>query len=179
MQNIIEAIKQKYYKTLINPNPQTTSLEFQVFFNDLDTNDFNTLFASFPKDKDYFAAGVPGSFRNRIFPESSLHFLYASYSLHWLTKLPVELGDEASPAWNKGRVHYTSASDGVVEAYKSQFHKEMDKFLEARAKELVSGGMLVMIFSGAHKDITVSSTATGVMFDFMASIFMELVEEVS
>ncbi|PON68105.1 SAM dependent carboxyl methyltransferase [Trema orientale] len=174
MQNIMEAIKHKH-KTL-NPN-SSTALEFQVFFNDLVTNDFNTLFASLPKDKDYFAAGVPGSFRGQIFPESSLHFVYTSHSLHWLSKLPAELEEEDSPAWNKGRVHYTSAPDGVVEAYKSQFSKEMEKFLEARAKELVGGGMLVMIFSGAPKEMHLSSTANGAMLDFMASILMEMVQE--
>lgn len=176
MQNIIEAIKRKY--ETLNPNSPTTLLEFQVFFNDLGTNDFNTLFASIPKEKEYFVAGVPGSFRDQIFPESTLHFVYTSHSLHWLSKLPAELEDEASPAWNKGRVHYTSAPDRVVEAYKSQFDKEMKKFLEARAKEIVGGGMLVMIFSGVTKEMPLSSTANGVMFDFMASILMELVQEV-
>ncbi|XP_062114640.1 loganic acid O-methyltransferase-like [Humulus lupulus] len=186
VQNIIEATKQKY-KTLINiPNSATTNnntitskFEFQVFFNDLVKNDFNTLFSSLPKDKDYFAAAVAGSFRGQLFPESSLHFAYTSHSLHWLSKLPAELGDEASPAWNKGRVHYTGAPAGVVEAYKAQFGKEMDMFLEARGKELVGGGMLFMIFSGAPKEMPVSSTATAnaAMFDFMASILMDMVQE--
>ncbi|XP_030506757.2 loganic acid O-methyltransferase [Cannabis sativa] len=189
VQNIIESIKQKY-KTLNIPNPThhhdheiTTRnwLEFQVFFNDLVKNDFNTLFSSLPKDhtKDYFAAAVPGSFRGQLFPEASLHFAYTSHSLHWLSELPEELGDEASPAWNKGRIHYTGEGtpSGVVEAYKSQFGKEMEMFLEARAEELVVGGMLFMIFCGSPKDMPLSSTANATTFDFMASILKDLVQE--
>ncbi|XP_010093319.2 farnesoic acid carboxyl-O-methyltransferase [Morus notabilis] len=176
MLNIVEAIKQKYEANKCPAIPSTRP-EFQLFFNDLVTNDFNTLFKSLPEDRDYFVAGVPGSFLDRIFPESSLHFVYTSHSLHWLFKLPAELEEENSPAWNKGRVHYTNAPDDVADAYKSQFCEEVRKFLDARAKELVGGGMLVIIMSGTPVDLPLSSTANGKMFEFMASTLMEMVRE--
>ncbi|TKY69217.1 S-adenosylmethionine-dependent methyltransferase [Spatholobus suberectus] len=47
-----------------------------------------------------------------------------------------------SPAWNKGRIHYTSTSKEVVDAYAAQFAKDAGNFLDARAMELVPGGML-------------------------------------
>ncbi|XVF82082.1 hypothetical protein PTKIN_Ptkin16aG0015400 [Pterospermum kingtungense] len=80
IQNIIEAIECKFQSHgLISP-------EFHVFFNDLVTNDFNSLFASLPVGRKYYAAGVPGSFYDRLFPKASLHFVYSSSALHWLSK---------------------------------------------------------------------------------------------
>ncbi|KAK6932210.1 SAM dependent carboxyl methyltransferase [Dillenia turbinata] len=37
-------------------------IEFQCFFSDHVSNDFNAFFAGLPTDRKYFVAGVPGSF---------------------------------------------------------------------------------------------------------------------
>ena len=44
MEKIIEAVEQKYHAQFQNSPP----LEFQVFFNDVTANDFNTLFKTLP-----------------------------------------------------------------------------------------------------------------------------------
>ncbi|CAK9177945.1 unnamed protein product [Ilex paraguariensis] len=93
---IIESVKLKCQSYCLD-----SELEFQVFFNDHASNDFNTLFKFLPYDRQYFATGVPGSFHARLFPEASLHFVH-SYSLQWLFKIPKELLDQQSLAWNKG-----------------------------------------------------------------------------
>nr|AGW52136.1 DDM [Populus tomentosa] len=62
-----------------------------------------------------------------------------------LSKLPEQLLDTNSPAWNRGRIHYTNAPNEVVNAYASQFAKDMENFLNARSKELVSGGMIGVV----------------------------------
>ncbi|XP_048445409.1 paraxanthine methyltransferase 1-like [Pyrus x bretschneideri] len=54
VKNIVDAVAQKYQHTTIQVP------EFQVHFSDLVSNDFNYLFATLPRDKQYFAAGVPG-----------------------------------------------------------------------------------------------------------------------
>nr|QTZ19614.1 SABATH methyltransferase 12 [Bixa orellana] len=68
MQNILEAVQHKYHSLGI----KTQIPEFQVFFNDHAGNDFNTLFASLPPEKQYSAAGVPGSFYGRRGAEQEL-----------------------------------------------------------------------------------------------------------
>ncbi|KAK3023448.1 hypothetical protein RJ639_042660 [Escallonia herrerae] len=128
---INKAVESKYKSTrLASETP-----EFQVFFNAHATNDFRTLFTSLPPEKSYFAAGVPGSFYGRLFPQSSLHIVHVSYALHWLSKFPEEVLDINSPAWNKGKIYYTSASDEIFNAYAAQFANDMNNFLNARAEE--------------------------------------------
>ncbi|KAJ1425327.1 SAM dependent carboxyl methyltransferase [Sesbania bispinosa] len=123
---------------------------FHVFFNDLPSNDFNTLFTNLPSQqhRQYFAAGVPGSFYDRLFPECSIHLAYTNYALHFLSKSPEEMQDVESRAWNEGRIHYTSGSKEVVEAYGVQFGKDVGRFLDARAAEIVPGGILVIVMQG-------------------------------
>ncbi|KAM7503061.1 hypothetical protein LguiB_001965 [Lonicera macranthoides] len=142
VQNIVEAVEQKYEKSA------RKTPEFQVFFNDHVNNDFNILFRTLPPARKYFAAGVPGSFYSRMFPKASLHFVHSSYALHWLSKVPKEIKVEGSPAWNKGRIHYTGVEKDVLKAYFGQFQKDFDIFLKARAQELVAGGLMVIQLIG-------------------------------
>ncbi|XP_059649235.1 loganic acid O-methyltransferase-like isoform X1 [Cornus florida] len=173
MQNVLQAMEKKYHSQGLAPK----MLEFQVFFNDHASNDFNTLFASLPFDRQYFAAGVPGSFYGRLFPDSSLHFLFSCYALHWLSKVPEELLDKNSPAWNKGNIHYTRASEEVAKSYGAQFAKDMEIFLNARAKETVIGGMMVLIMPGLPNDIHHSQLLSGLTLDFLGSCLMYMVNE--
>ncbi|PON33487.1 SAM dependent carboxyl methyltransferase [Trema orientale] len=90
--------------------------EFQAFFNDQTSNDFNQLFTSLPPERRYFAAGLPGSFRSRLFPSASLHFVNSAYAIQILSLLPKEVVDKSSPARNKGRIHYSNSAPEVVKA---------------------------------------------------------------
>ncbi|KAJ7942862.1 S-adenosylmethionine-dependent methyltransferase [Quillaja saponaria] len=174
VQNIIDAVQNKY---LQSEGPAYRIPEFHVFFNDHVSNDFNVLFTSLPPDRQYFAAGVPGSFYSRLFPESSLHFVHSSYAIQWLSKVPEELLNKNSKAWNKGRIHYTSAPDEVIEVYAAQFAKDMTTFLEARSKELVVGGMMVLIMPGIANGIAHSDDPVGLMFNFLGSSLIDMVKE--
>ncbi|KAM7270660.1 hypothetical protein ACFE04_029874 [Oxalis oulophora] len=138
---IIKAVENKFETLGLESNIP----EFQVFFNDRDTNDFNTLFKNLPSPRQYMAAGVPGSFYNRLFPKASMNFLNSSYANQWLTNVPQEVTKEGSLAWNKGSITYAGSSIEVVEAYKAQFSKDMDKFFRDRSMELTEGGLLAIL----------------------------------
>ncbi|KAL8463475.1 hypothetical protein ACS0TY_034211 [Phlomoides rotata] len=126
-----------------------TSAEFQVLFNDVASNDFNTLFTSLPPNRIYHATGVPGDFHGRLLPESSLHFAYSSWSLQWLAQVPEAVADRSSLAWNRGAILYPAAkSNEVGEAYLEQYGKDMEAFLESRSVEMVGGGLMALLVPG-------------------------------
>lgn len=75
------------------------STEFRVYFNDLPTNDFNSIFKALPEFQkllnqdrknefpSIFMGGYPGSFYGRLFPNCYLHFVHSSHCLHWLSRV--------------------------------------------------------------------------------------------
>lgn len=173
VQNIIDAIENKHKSEYDGSH----KLEFQVFFNDHASNDFNTLFTSLPLERQYFSAGVPGTFYDQLFPSSSIHFAHSSYSLHWLSKVPEKLLDQNS-SWNKGKIHCAGASDEVVNAYAAQFEKDMGIFLNARAKEIVPEGMIVLIIPGIPDEVHPSELPAGILFNFLGSSLVDMANEV-
>lgn len=153
---------------------QTVTPEFQVYFNDKASNDFNTLFASIPLEKRYFAAGVLGSFHGRLFPRASLHFVNSSTALHWLSRVPKEAGDINSSARNKGRIHYTNASNEVVQAYTAQYVLNMEAFLFARAHEIICGGLMFILVPAIPDDTLASQESIGLLLDVLGTCLMEM-----
>ncbi|KAL0423960.1 UNVERIFIED_CONTAM: Loganic acid O-methyltransferase [Sesamum radiatum] len=144
MQMITRSLQQKFQsERLVSQIP-----DFYMYFNDQVTNDFNTLFRSLPPERHYQAVGLPGDYHRHLLPKASLHFAYSSWALHWLSQVPTAVADPNSPAWNKGRVLYLGARQEVVDAYSSQHAKNTETFLEARAQELVSGGLMVLVLPG-------------------------------
>ncbi|KAL8463471.1 hypothetical protein ACS0TY_034207 [Phlomoides rotata] len=121
------------------------SVEFLVLFNDLATNDFNTLFTSLPPHRIYHACGVPGDFHRRLHPESSIHFAYSSMSIHFLTNVPEAVKDTGSPAWNKGAIFYSKNNKDVCDAYLDQLSKDVEAFLKSRAVEMMGGGLMALL----------------------------------
>ncbi|KAI9087086.1 hypothetical protein K1719_030921 [Acacia pycnantha] len=169
-QNIIEAIE------LQCQSQNQSTLQFFVFFNDQVSNDFNTLFQKLPPNRNYFAAGVPGSFYGPLFPRQSLHLVHSSSSLTWLSKLPKELTDRSCGAWNKGRVYYTNAPKEIEDAYKKQFKMDLMTFLQARAQELVGNGIMILLIPPAPDviDYSVNLFAAGKYYELLGSSLMDM-----
>ncbi|KAI3845181.1 hypothetical protein MKX03_024839 [Papaver bracteatum] len=173
--DIIEAIDLKfksYFQGL--ELKQNVTPEFQVYFNDKASNDFNTLFALIPLEKRFFASGVPGSFYGRLFPRASIHFVNSSTALHWLSRVPKEAGDINSSAWNKGRIHYTNAPKEVFQDYSAQYVMDMEAFLLSRGHEIVCGGLMFILVPAVPDETLVSQTSPGVLLDVLGSCLMEM-----
>ncbi|KAG9449046.1 hypothetical protein H6P81_009011 [Aristolochia fimbriata] len=141
---IIEALKKLKYHS-----HGDDVQEFQAFFNDIASNDFNTLVQSplwETTQQYYFKAVVPGSFHGRLFPKASLRFVCCIYALHWLSGSPKELMDHNSPAaWNKGRITCHGVTAQVSASFLAQFTMDMGNFLQARAEEVAPGGFMALL----------------------------------
>ncbi|XP_050206718.1 S-adenosyl-L-methionine:benzoic acid/salicylic acid carboxyl methyltransferase 3-like [Mercurialis annua] len=155
--------------------------EYNVFLNDLPSNDFNTVFKSLLPDfrrrmKEHtrglcFISGTPGSFYGRLFPSNTLHFAYSSYSLHWLSQIPRGLES------NKGNIYMSSTSPPcVLKAYYVQFQMDFSMFLKCRSKEMIAGGRMVLTFQGRRSKDPCSKEGC-YMWDLLAIALNQFVRE--
>lgn len=174
MQNIVDSVEDKYKSQGLGH----LLPDFQVFFNDHISNDFNQLFSSLPPERRYYATGLPGSFYNRLFPSSSLHFVHSSHAVQWLSRVPKEVVDKSSPAWNKGRINYSNSQDEVIKAYEAQYLKDMERFLNARAQEIVHGGLMVLTLPACPNEIPHYEAFFNKSLLLLGSCFMELAKRV-
>ncbi|CAN6287735.1 unnamed protein product [Urochloa humidicola] len=148
------------------PEPGRRCREICVFLNDLPNNDFNTVFKDVPPFlREHgnvvetagaplvMVFGAPGSFYGRLFPAETLHLVCSNFSLHWLSQVPQELVD--GELVNKGSVCAgRTSSPAVAAAYARQFDHDFERFLSARAEEVVPGGWMVLSLWGrAAKDL--------------------------
>ncbi|KAF7810865.1 7-methylxanthosine synthase 1 [Senna tora] len=156
---------------------------FQIFLNDLPSNDFNTIFNSLPdfyknlqheKGHNFgpncFILGAPGSFYGRLFPENSIHFFHSSYSLHWLSQAPEGL---IGRGLNKGNIYIEKGSpEAVWKAYFEQFEHDFKLFLKDRSVELVKGGGMVLTFIGRseHEELTLPTLIGMALHDMVLEV---------
>ncbi|WOH15540.1 hypothetical protein DCAR_0935082 [Daucus carota subsp. sativus] len=148
--------------------------EFQVFFNDTFSNDFNTLFNALPIDRLYMAVGVPGSFYGQLFPKESMNLIHSSFSCHWISQVPKEVLTKDSRAWNKGRISYVRSSIEVKQAFAAQFMSDFKAFIGARSAELAPGG-LIFISIPCRSNESVLSILEPI--DILGDAFTDMVKE--
>ncbi|XP_050227116.1 probable methyltransferase TCM_000168 isoform X1 [Mercurialis annua] len=163
--------------------------ELCVYMNDLPGHDFNTTFKSLPafhekmrrENGQEFGAcyvyGVAGSFHHRLFPSNSLNFVHSSSALHWLSQVPPEMSDESDPLINKGKISISETSPAaVIKAYQKQFQKDFSSFLEARSKEVVPGGRMVLSFLGRNV-ANPTTESTSLFWDYIGHAFQAPVQQ--
>ncbi|XP_058071329.1 probable jasmonic acid carboxyl methyltransferase 2 [Magnolia sinica] len=180
---IIDAVDRRCHH-LNRPSP-----EFQVYLNDLPTNDFNAIFRSLPgfheklkkeKGRDFgpcYIVGVPGSFYGRLFPDKSLHFVHSSYSVHWLSQVPSILESENYIGLNKGHIYIAETSPPLVhKVYLEQFQKDFTLFLRSRSQELVPSGRMVLALVG-RIDSNPISRWCGYIFELLAQALNDMVSQ--
>ncbi|KAL0325761.1 UNVERIFIED_CONTAM: Jasmonate O-methyltransferase [Sesamum radiatum] len=163
--------------------------ELRVSLNDLPGNDFNYIFMSLPEfycnlEKETgvgldgcFISGVAGSFYGRLFPRNSLHLVYSSSSLHWLSQVPPGLCTKAGKHLNKGKIYISKTSPpSVVKAYLSQFQKDFFAFLRSRAAEMVAGGRMLLSFMGRSSPDAAAEVGTH-QWELLAQALMSMALE--
>ncbi|KAF3648235.1 Indole-3-acetate O-methyltransferase 1 [Capsicum baccatum] len=155
--------------------------EFSAFFSDLPSNDFNTLFQLLPplanngcgsmeeclasnSHRNYFAAGVPGSFYRRLFPARSVDVFYSAFSLHWLSQVPEIVLDKRSTAYNKGKIYIHGANESTANAYRKQFQTDLAYFLGSRSKEMKRGGSMFLACLGRTSVDPTDQGGAGLLF---------------
>ncbi|TXG54402.1 hypothetical protein EZV62_019658 [Acer yangbiense] len=156
IKTIVESVEEIGRRLLAEPPD-----EFSVYLNDLPSNDFNSVFKALPdfirqlreerngRCPSIFIAGCPGSFYGRLLPKNSMHFVYSSYCLHWLSKVPPSLCNEKGESLNKGNLYISESSPPAVSlAYFLQFQDDFSMFLRSRSKELVCKGRMLLILLG-------------------------------
>ncbi|GJT95583.1 benzoate carboxyl methyltransferase [Tanacetum coccineum] len=159
-----------------------TPPQIQVCLNDLFGNDFNNLFKMLPdfyekvKKKgenvgSCFVSAVPGSFYDRLFPDQSLHLVYSTYSVHWLSQVPEGLEN------NTLNVYMAKTSPpNVIQAYGKQFITDFTEFLQLRSEELVRGGRMVLTLVGRSEVDPTSDDGCGHL-ELLAQSLHDLVKE--
>ena len=87
--------------------------------------------------------------------------------------------DRSSPAWNKGKIYCSSASDEVVEAYSAQCVEDMARFLLARAKEIADGGLMIMIFLARPDETPHSQVSFNIAHHLLGSCLIDMAKKVN
>ena len=115
-----------------------------VFHIDQPSNDFNSLFEVLDADQDRYVLGEPNvfpcaigrSFYEPVLPPDSVHIGWCSYAAVWLSRVPALIPG-----------HFISAhSTGSVRAeFERQGAHDWEAFLSLRARELRSGGRLIVV----------------------------------
>ncbi|CAE6202013.1 unnamed protein product [Arabidopsis arenosa] len=82
--------------------------------------------------------------------------------------------DTESPALNKSYIQCNNLVDEVTKAYKIQFKKDIGGFLEARAEELVSGGLMILSGQCLPDGIPKALTWQGVVIDMIGDCLMDM-----
>jgi hypothetical protein len=117
-------------------------------YTDLPYNDFSALFrllhglhgvaddVPLAHEPRLFTFASATSFHRQIFPDETVSFGFSASAMHWLSAKPGPIADH---------VHAAGASESERASYREQALSDWTTILLARARELVSGGRLVLV----------------------------------
>ncbi|KAK3158933.1 hypothetical protein QOZ80_2AG0143560 [Eleusine coracana subsp. coracana] len=163
-------------------------VQVQFFLNDLPGNDFNLVFQSLELFKNttatekgdtlppYYAAGLPGSYYTRLFPDHSVHLFHSSYCLMWRSKVSEDISKGI--VRNEGNIYISGGTPpSAVKSYQKQFEEDFSLFLRLRHSELVSGGQMVLAFLGRKNKDARRDESVGQMWRLLSQALQSLVEQ--
>ncbi len=150
-----------------------TDQPLQTIYSDLASNNFNRLFSSLEQARraGLLAEGVHpgavgGSFYGPLLPPRTVHLATCFNALHWLDRLPAVL---APVGVVYRRPHPPrpglAVSPQATAAFQAQAEQDLEQFLECRARELVSGGKLLLAGPGDTDQVRISDGLCEVLTD--------------
>ena len=145
MNGIVEAVRRRQADQFI-----------QTFYSDLPSNNFNRLFLNLHEARTagrlaagVFPSAVAGSFYEPLVPPGSVHFAMAFNALLWLDALPAASVPDfvvyRRPHPPRPGLHI---SPETADAFARQADRDLVRFLECRARELLPGGKLLIVSPG-------------------------------
>ena len=125
----------------------------EVIHTDLPSNDFASLFGALHEHgssylaerQGVFPSAVGRSYFQPILPPGRVNFGWNTWTLHWLSRNPVEVSDHL---WA-----VRSASEDAKRAARGQSARDWNDFLSARAFEMAPGGRLLSLAMGATPEV--------------------------
>jgi len=125
----------------------------EVVHTDLPSNDFASLFTTLHEDPASYLANQPRVFPSAIgrsyfepiLPPGRVHLGWNTWTLHWMSRNPGEIGDHLIPAMG--------ASQSARAAAKAQQAQDWENFLAARAVEMAPDARLVSLSIGCMPDL--------------------------
>ncbi|KAK6340596.1 hypothetical protein TWF696_008922 [Orbilia brochopaga] len=112
-----------------------------LIFNDLPSNDFNSLIKLLPKISSpdptttIYPSIAPNSFYNPVVPASTVDIAFALSSVHWLRQMP-----QPKPPTESIEEYLSKRAARNAEAS----HRDLVYFLTLRSREVKSGGNLIL-----------------------------------
>ncbi|MGB1010092.1 MAG: hypothetical protein ACPGVP_10235 [Thiolinea sp.] len=159
-------------------NTLTNGTQSTVVYADQPRNDFNALVSIIHglTEFDSYLDDIPGvfplfsgtSFYRQAVPDGTLDFGFSATAMHWLQRKPCNISDH---------VHMVGASGDELEQFRAQGKADWEQILMCRARELRSGGKLVLVNFGIDEQGRYLGNTGGVnMFDTFHQIWLEFLQ---
>jgi hypothetical protein len=161
MQSIVKGLRRR------------TGQPLRPIYSDLASNNFNQLFANLEEGRraGIFGAGifpgvVGGSFYGPLLPPGTVHLATCFNAIQWLDKLPeVPLPDSVGYCRPHAGRQGPAASSEATAAFTRQGERDLVRFLECRADELVPEGNLLLASPGDSEEAQVGDGLIEVLND--------------
>ncbi|CAF1312452.1 unnamed protein product [Adineta steineri] len=116
-----------------------TDRQFLSVHIDLPTNDWQSFFGiSNNQDKKFFSLATGQSFYQQCLPPDCLTIGYSSGSVHWLSQKPCNITNHCISIFAEGN---------ELQKFKTQARDDYRNFLENRSRELIQGGILILVMN--------------------------------
>ena len=154
-------------------------ININIVYADQPKNDFNGLvqtvlglghFSSYlERTNNVYPLFSANSFYKQIIPDNTLDFGFSATAMHWLSKKPCNLSNH---------VHMVGAEGEQYLSFAAQGKKDWESILLNRAKELRSGGQLVLLNFCRDENGKYLGNTTGVnMFTNFADIWQDFLDQ--